>query len=186
MRPWFLFLHRQFWPLSALLFGPWSGALLVSWAIQLTAGSQAGESIHTHADALRVVLVSLGSLYCVLAFLRWTVGRPAPGPEPPAPRSEVAHGLSTGQIMGWGLLGVLLIPALVLLSTISYQSYFVSAFTQIFHLDSSMNMGLIWLVSIAMLIMTPIMVVWLVWMWRIWATHRTSQEAADTWDHEYE
>lgn len=181
------FLKRQFWPLSALLCGPWSGALLLAAVSHVTAGSQTGTYILTHYATLRLGLVSLFSLYFVLAFMMWMVGRNAPATQSTDTAPEpVAVGLSTGQILCWGFLGMLLIPATVVLSTFGSQASIMTAVSHLFFFDASTSTGFLWLLSISVLIMTPIMVVWLVWMWRTWAAHRATQAGAEPWNYEYE
>lgn len=100
--------------------------------------------------------------------------------------SQHVLGLSGKQILGWGLLGILTIPIFIWISMAGQQSYLVATFEHIFGRDPSANLGFVWLISIAMLIMIPTMVVWLVWMWRAWAKTDRAQIGADQWDYEYE
>ncbi|MGE3540408.1 MAG: hypothetical protein AB7N91_23565 [Candidatus Tectimicrobiota bacterium] len=185
MRTVYRGLKRYGWPLSALLLGPWSGGLLFSLALDVTAGSSVGVALVRHYDVLRTVLVSLCSLYCGLAFMMWVVGKRPRMAAEAAPRLE-SSGFSSAQVLGWGLLGVLLIPLIAFLSTLQHQSYLGAALTRAFRMDPAMNAGFLWLVSLSTLIMTPIMVVWLVWMWRSWVTHTPVEAEAQSWEYEHE
>jgi hypothetical protein len=190
MRKPFAVIQQWFWPLSALVFGPWHAPLLLSAVSRLTAGTVIGSAIVTHYNTLKSILVVTFSLYFVLAFMIWVVGkrRPAngPGDEPGVTESGQILGLSTKQIIGWGLVGMVIVPVLVSVSVLTHQAYYVATFKQIFSLDPSMNAGFIWLVSISTLIMIPTMVIWLVWMWRAWAKTDRSQPELGSWDYEYE
>ena len=174
---------RRFWPISAVVFGPWHAPLCV-WAIlRLTAGTALGTYLAAHEGALRPTVVVIFSLYFTLALMMWVAGKRAASREADA---QEALGLSGRQIVGWGLLGILTIPLFIWLSTVEQQGHVIETFRHIFGRDRAANMGLIWLVSIAMLIMMPTMVVWLVWMWRAWTKTDRASTGVDDWDYEYE
>ena len=177
------FVKRQFWPISALVFGPWHASLCV-WAIsRLTSGTALGTYLAAHESAVKPIVVVIFSLYFTLALMMWVAGKRAASRDAEA---QQALGLSGGQIVGWGLLGILTIPIFIWFSAIEQRAYLVETFHHIFGRDPSANLGLIWLISIAMLIMMPTMVVWLVWMWRAWAKTDRSRMGVDDWDYEYE
>ncbi len=119
---------------------------------------------HTHT--LKSILIVLFSLYFMLALMMWVAGKRQPASRS-QPELQPVPGLSALQIIGWGLIGIATLPIVMVLSSITQHAHMVTTFQHIFGLDPSMNMGLIWLVSIAMLIMIPTMVIWLVWMWLV-------------------
>ncbi len=190
MRTLAFILKRQFWPISAVMFGPWHASLWL-WAVsRLTAGTALGAYIAAHDSTIRPIVVLIFSLYFMFAFMMWIAGKrkPARGEaeHPHEAESEQALGLTGKQILGWGLIGILTIPVFVWISTAGHQSYVVKTFHHIFGRDPSANLGFVWLISIAMLIMIPTMLVWRVWMWRAWAKTDRSRMGADHWDYEYE
>lgn len=181
---------RQFWPISALVFAPWHASLAL-WAVsRLTADTALGVYIAAHDNTIRPIVIVLFSLYFTLAFMMWVAGKRAASSRVPESwhdaDSQHVLGLSGKQILGWGLLGILTIPIFIWISMAGQQSYLVATFEHIFGRDPSANLGFVWLISIAMLIMIPTMVVWLVWMWRAWAKTDRAQIGADQWDYEYE
>lgn len=190
MRTLVSILKRHYWPISAVVFGPWHASLCL-WAVsRLAAGTALGTYLAAHHDTVKPIMVVLFSLYFTLAFMMWVAGKRAPLRRAAEPLSDTdlqqVLGLSGKQILVWALMGVLTIPIFVGFSTAGQQAYVVETFHHIFGHDPSANLGFIWLISIAMLIMIPTMVVWLVWMWRAWARTDRSQMGADHWDYEYE
>ena len=176
-------IKRRFWPISAVVFGPWHAPLCV-WAMsRLTDGTALGRYLAAHDDTVRPIVVVIFSLYFTLALMMWIAGKRATLRDADA---EEALGLSSRQIVGWGLFGILMIPAFIWFSTVEQQAYIVETFHHIFDRDPSANLGLIWLISIATLIMIPTMVIWLVWMWRAWAKTDRTRMGVDDWDYEYE
>ncbi len=176
-------LKRQFWPISAIVFGPWHASLCL-WAIsRLAAGTALESYMAAHDSTPRPLVVVLFSLYFMFAFMMWVAGkRTLPRHAEPQP----ALGLSSMQILLWSLIGILAIPVVAWISTAGYWAHVAETFHQIFGRDPSANLGFVWLISIAMLIMTPTMVVWLVWMWRAWSQTDPSQMGTEPWDYEYE
>lgn len=182
------FVKRQFWPISALLFAPWHASLFL-WALSsLSSGTAVGDYIAAHDSALKSILIVGFSLYFMLALMMWVAGKRQPVSEQASSRSQndPVPGLSAMQIIGWGLVGIVTLPVVMMLSTITQRAHMMTTFQHIFGLDVDMNQGLIWLISIAMLIMIPTMVIWLVWMWRAWMRTDRSQMGVDSWDYEYE
>jgi hypothetical protein len=180
MRKLFSPVKHQFWPITALIFGPWSATAMLSAVARLTAGTAIGAYISAHHNAFKSVLIVVLSLYFVLAFMIWAVGnrRPAKGRRDETEQQQVA-GLSIRQIIGWGLVGMLTIPALAAMSAVGNQAYFVETFKYVFHLDPATNPEFIWLISISTVVMIPTMVIWIVWMWHAWSKTDYSQGKAE-------
>ncbi len=180
------FLRRTFWPLSAILFGPWHAFVLLAVVSRLTAGSVVAGYIATHYNTLRSVLVVLFSLYFVLALMMWAVGRRSTEPAERSTLPDAVLGLSTGQVILFGLCGMGLVPALMLLSTLPQQAHVMDALQQTLRrMDAAMNAGFVWLICISTIIMIPTMVIWLIWMWRAWSSLDPAQREV-TWEYEYE
>ena len=179
----------KFWAISALLFGPWHAPLLVALVSRLTAGTAFGTYMSTHYNSIKSICVVVFSFYFVLAFMMWVVGRRSSRgtrDHTDETGSQAVAGLSIKQIVGWGLIGMSLIPVLVVMSALSNGAYFVETFKHIFALDAAVNAGLIWLISISMVIMVPTMVIWLVWMWRGWSHTDAVRGEASGWGYEYD
>lgn len=187
MQSFLSLLKQKFWPISAILFGPWHAPLMLSAVAGLTAGTALGDLIATNYDSIKSVLVILFSIYFMIAFMMWVVHRPeqAKGERTKASYEEII-GLSTKQIIGWGLVGMVMIPALVGLSVFANREYFLDTIQYIVSQDAAVNSGFIWLISISTLVMVPIMVIWLVWMWLAWSKSDYSQVEAESWNYEYE
>jgi hypothetical protein len=173
MRRLFFTFKGRFWLISAWLLGPWHAPLLVSVVSRLTAGTTLGAYIAAHYNGIRSVLVVTFSLYFMLAFMMWAVGRCHSAHGASDERGETENqevaGLSIKQILWWGLIGMVTIPALAAMSVLTNRANFVETFNHIFDLDPAMNSGFIWLISLSTVIMIPTMVIWLVWMWRAWS-----------------
>jgi hypothetical protein len=104
------------------------------------------------------------------------------------PRGEQRPtGLSTKQIVVWGIIGMFMMPALISISLFTKQNYADGVLSQVFAINPELNSGLIWLVSLATVVMIPVMVIWLVWMWLAWSKRDYSQgDVVDNWNYEYE
>jgi hypothetical protein len=193
-------LKQNFWPISALIFCPCHLPLTMAAVASLTAGTALGAYISTHYSSIETVLAIAFSFYFVLAFMIWVVRGPnhaknaacvvratagAPVPIDARGKQEVS-GLSTWQIVVWGLIGMFLMPALVAISAFTKQSYFVETINYIFTLDPAVNSGFIWLISLSTVVMIPVMIIWLVWMWLAWSKHDFSKAEAESWSYEYE
>lgn len=179
----------KFWAISALLFGPWHAPMMLSAVSSLTTGTTLGIFISAHYNGMKSVLVVVFSLYFVLAFMMWVVGRrPADRTHNASGETEgqAVPGLSIKQIIGWGLMAMGIMPALVAISVLTHRAYFVATFDHVFDLDPAMNAGFIWLISISAVIMIPTMVIWLVWMWRAWSMTDDVRGDTDSWGYEHD
>ena len=182
-------LKQNFWPISALIFCPCHLPLTMAAAASLTAGTALGAYISTYYSSIETVLAVAFSFYFVLAFMIWVVRGPSPAKGVACTvytkGKQEASGLSTRQIVVWGLIGMFLMPALVAVSAFTKQSYFVETINYIFTLDPAVNSGFIWLISLSTVVMIPVMVIWLVWMWLAWSKTDFSK-AEERWSYEYE
>src|SRR5262245_54104327 len=121
-------LKQNFWPISALIFCPCHLPLTMAAVASLTAGTALGAYISTYYSSIETVLAVAFSFYFVLAFMIWVVRGPSPAKEATcaikAKDKQAVPGLSTRQIIVWGLIGMFLMPALVAISAFSRRSYF--------------------------------------------------------------
>ncbi|MCB0168449.1 MAG: hypothetical protein KDI79_29745 [Anaerolineae bacterium] len=180
------YIKRNFWPISAIAFGPWHAGLMLLMVSGLTAGTALGDYIEANYTSIKSILVVIFSLYFMVAFMMWVVHRPKPEKkELPGQRKEII-GLSLPQIIGWGIVGILTIPLLMAVSVFSYLDHFKDTLAYIISMDAAVNAGFIWLISIAALVMVPITVVWLAWMWLAWNRSEYSDLERDSWSYEYE
>jgi heme/copper-type cytochrome/quinol oxidase subunit 2 len=132
------------------------------------------------------------SFYFVLAFMIWVVRGPRKSREAAACALDLKHGqaldgLSTRQIVVWGIIGMFSMPALVSISLFTRQDRVAHKTLQLIAANMEYNSGFIWLISIATVVMIPVMVIWLVWLWLAWA--RSDQKQTDPephWEYEYE
>jgi hypothetical protein len=156
----------------------------------LTAGTFIGAFISTYYNAIESTLAVTFSFYFVLAFMIWVVR----GPQKPAgaacaiasePRKRL-DGLSTRQIVVWGVIGMLTMPALVSISFFVRQDFRDHLILQTVIANMEYNSGFVWLLSITTVVMIPVMVIWLVWLWLAWAKTDRSQLNLDDWEYEYE
>ena len=183
-------LKDNFWPVSALIFCPCHLPLTMAAVVSLTAGTALGTFISAHYSSIETVLAVAFSFYFVLAFMIWVVRGPRKA-EGAACRidargNEQLDGLSTKQIVVWGIIGMLIMPALVAISAFTKQAYFAETMNQVFMVNPGMNSGFIWLISLSTVVMIPVMVIWLVWMWLAWSKTDLSPADGDTWGYEYE
>jgi hypothetical protein len=102
------------------------------------------------------------------------------------PREQRPTGLSTKQIIVWGVIGMLTMPALIAISLFTRQNFAGGVIAQISALNLEFNSGLIWLISLSTVVMIPVMVIWLVWMWLAWSKTDFSKAEAEHWGYEYE
>ena len=180
---------QNFWPVSALVFCPCHLPLTMAGVASLTAGTTVGAYLSAHYSSIETVLAVLFSFYFVLAFMIWVVRGPQPVEKNTCdmrlPNQQVG-GLSTRQIITWGIIGMLVMPALVAVSAFTKQKYFVDTINQIFSINPAMNSGFIWLISLSTVVMIPVMVIWLVWLWLAWAKTDRSQGDRESWSYEVE
>jgi hypothetical protein len=156
----------------------------------LTAGTALGAYISINYSSIETVLAVAFSFYFVLAFMIWIVRGPAPKEGAACAIDKRGNrqvtGLSTKQIIGWGLVGILTMPVLIAASTFSKKNYFVDGLIEILTVNSEASSGFIWLISLSTVVMIPVMVIWLVWMWLAWSKRNVSQSDQEQWNYEYE
>lgn len=186
-------LKQYYWPISALIFCPCHLPLTMSAVASLTAGTAIGAYISTYYSSIETVLAVTFSFYFVLAFMIWIVRGPqheqGTACKLDSKSSKQLSGLSTKQIIVWGIIGMLLMPALVSISVFTEQSDFTKTLSEIFAINPEFNSGFIWLISLSTVVMIPVMVIWLVWMWLAWAKVNAAggdKAAAETWSYEYD
>lgn len=180
------FLKRHFWPISAMIFCPCHLPLSMAAVASLTAGTFMGSFVATYYSTIESVLAVAFSFYFVLAFMIWAVRGPQQGRGAVCRLDENGRpqlgGLSTRQIIAYGIIGMLIIPLLVTASLFVREDLigeFMAAARTV-----ELNSGLIWLLSISVVVMIPVMVIWLVWMWVAWTN--TDPDLKDDWKYEYE
>lgn len=180
------FLRRHFWPVSAMVFCPCHLPLTMAGVATLTAGTFVGTFVTTYYSTIESVLAITFSFYFVLAFMIWAVRGPQQARGGTCLLDEEGRpqlaGLTTRQIIAWGIIGMLIMPLMITASLFVRQDLFgeFMAAAQSIELDS----GIIWLLSISTVVMIPIMVIWLVWMWLAWTN--TDPDLVDDWQYEYE
>lgn len=183
-------IKQNFWPISALIFCPCHLPLTMAAVASLTAGTAIGAYISTYYSSIETILAVVFSFYFVLAFMIWVVRGPAPQEGAACSIDEKSNqqvgGLSTKQIIVYGVIGIFTMPALVAISAFTKQEYFVDTINQIFTLNPAANSGFIWLISLSTVVMIPVMVIWLVWLWLAWSKTDLSQGEAESWSYEFE
>ncbi len=182
---------QNFWPISALLFCPCHLPLSMAAVVSLTAGTTVGAYISTHYSSIEAILAIIFSFYFVLAFMIWVVRGPQSVEGQACAVNEKGKpcpdGLSTRQIIVWGIIAIFTMPALIAISTFTKQeTSFVDTINQIFANTDVVNSGFIWLVSLATVVMIPVMLIWLVWMWIAWSKADFVQSDPENWNYEYE
>ncbi|MBE7555338.1 MAG: hypothetical protein HS126_30170 [Anaerolineales bacterium] len=183
-------LKQNFWPISALIFCPCHLPLTMGAVASLTAGTVVGSFISLHYNSIETVLAVAFSFYFVLAFMIWVVRGPQPAKggacvvDPQGQQRPT--GLSTRQIIVWGVIGMFTMPALIAISLFTKQNFADGVIPQIFAVNPEFNSGLIWLISLSTVVMIPVMVIWLVWMWLAWSKTDFSKTETENWGYEYE
>jgi len=181
---------QYFWPVSALIFCPCHLPLTMTAVASLTAGTIIGTYITRNYSSIETVLAVAFSFYFVLAFMIWVVR----GPQQPEGAAcaidekgnQCVSGLSTKQIIVWGIIGMLTMPALIAISIFTRQNFIDETVTQVFAINPAFNSGFIWLISLSTVVMIPVMVIWLVWMWLAWTRVDVSKVDTENWSYEYE
>ncbi len=181
---------QNFWPISAIIFCPCHLPLTMAAVASLTAGTALGAYLSMYYNSIESVLAVAFSFYFVVAFMIWVVS----GPKQPngaacvvdATGKKQLSGLSTKNIIVWGVIGMFMMPALVSISFFTERN--LAENTVLYSVVSTMeySSGFIWLVSIATVVMIPVMVIWLVWMWLAWSKTDRSQAELENWTYEYE
>jgi len=190
MQKFWMALKQNFWPISALIFCPCHLPLSMAAIASLTAGTVVGGFISTHYSSIETVLAVAFSFYFVLAFMIWVVRGPQPvkgaacviGPH----GEQRPTGLSTKQIIVWGIIGMFTMPALIAISLFTKQNFADGVLSQVFAVNPDLNSGLIWLISLSTVVMIPVMVIWLAWMWLAWSKRDPAQSEPESWSYEYE
>jgi hypothetical protein len=183
-------LKQNFWPISAIIFCPCHLPLTLSAFASLTAGTFFGAFVSSHYNSIESVLAVAFSFYFVLAFMIWVVRGPKQSAGTAclidAEGRQKLSGLSTKNIVVWGVIGMLIVPALVSISVFAEKDFFDNPILQTIVANTDYNSGLIWLISITIVVMIPVMVIWLVWLWLAWVkTDRTNPDLEE-WHYEYE
>jgi len=183
-------LKENFWPVTALIFCPCHLPLTMAGFVSLTAGTALGAYVVANYSKIETVLAITFSFYFVLAFMIWVVRGPKAKEGAACAIDKKGNkrlsGLSTKQIVVWGVIGMFMMPALVAISAFTEQDYFVTTVQNIFNLNPAINSGFIWLISIATVVMIPVMVIWLVWMWLAWSKADLSKVDQENWSYEYD
>lgn len=186
---WFA-LKQNFWPISALIFCPCHLPLSMAAIASLTTGTVIGSFIAANYGTIETILAVAFSFYFVLAFMIWVVR----GPQPVKGAACVIDqkgkvrptGLATKQIIVWGVIGMLMMPAMVALSLFTKKNILDEGVVELLVANVEVNSGLIWLISLATVVMTPVMIIWLVWMWLAWSKTDPKRVDQENWSYEYE
>jgi hypothetical protein len=156
----------------------------------LTAGTALGAYITRNYSSIETVLAVAFSFYFVLAFMIWVVRGPQQVEGAACVVDEngkqCLNGLSTRQIVVWGLIGMFTMPALIAISIFTRQSFIDQTMAQIFAISPDFNSGFIWLISLSTVVMIPVMIIWLVWIWLAWSKTDISKVDTENWTYEYE
>ena len=183
-------LKDNYWPISAIIFCPCHLPLTMSAAATLTAGTVVGHYITTHYSAIETVLAVTFSFYFVLAFLMWVVRGPKQREGSVCLIDEQGNkrlsGLSTKQIVIWGVIGMLVTPTLTSISLFTDQDLIRQTAIRQAIITMEYNSGLIWLTSLALVVMIPVMVVWLVWLWLAWSKIDPTRYDLGDWHYEFD
>ncbi|MEM7344457.1 MAG: hypothetical protein AAF485_09445 [Chloroflexota bacterium] len=181
---------QNFWAISAIILCPCHLPLSMGAVATVTAGTTVGAYFMAHYNTIESVLAVVLSFYFVLAFMIWVVRGPQKPAEQVCPIDEHGNpylaGLSTKQILVWGLIGMLITPALATVSFFAREDPLNQQVMRTLLANTEYNSGLIWLISIAVVVMIPIMVIWLVWLWLAWSQTDLTQPGLDDWSYEYE
>ena len=181
-------LKDHWWPVSAMVFCPCHLPLTMGGVAMLTAGTGVGAFISANYTSIESVLAVTFSFYFVLAFMIWAVRGPqskADGQACPVDGSGRLSGLSTRQIVIYGVLGALVMPLLITASLFVREDVLGEVMLAAEQIDAASS-GLIWLISISTVVMIPVMVIWIVWMWVAWTKAPGEGSDPDTWSYEYE
>ena len=181
---------QHYWPISAIIFCPCHLPLTMSAVATVTAGTFVGGFISAYYNSIESVLAVTFSFYFVIAFMIWAVRGPQQREGTvcviDAEGRKQLSGLSTKNIFVWGIISMLIIPALVSVSVFVEQDFFNKSVLQMVVANMEYNSGLIWLVSITIVVMIPVMVIWLVWLWLAWSKSDRTQLELETWSYDYE
>ncbi len=183
-------LKKNWWPISAMIFCPCHLPLSMGIIVFLTAGTTVGTYLSQNYSAIESVLAVTFSFYFVIAFMIWAVRGPqmAEGQVCIVDENgrQQVEGLTTKQIVMWGILGMFTMPLLISASLLVRNDILGDVITTMRSIDVA-NSGMIWLISISTIVMIPVMIIWIAWMWITWTRvdHNTAETAED-WQYEYE
>lgn len=181
---------NNFWPISAIFLCPCHLPLTMNFVAALTAGTTVGSYFAAHYSTIETVLAVTFSFYFVVAFLIWMVRGPKQRKGSAcvvdAEGNKRLSGLSTKQIVIWGVIAMLITPTLTSISLftdqdLNHQTALRQAIATIEY-----NSGLIWLASLALVVMIPVMVVWLAWLWLAWSHMDLSRYDLGEWTYEFD
>ncbi len=182
-------LKDNFWPVSAILLCPCHLPLSMTGIAMLTAGTAFGAFLTTHYSTIESVLAVTFSFYFVMAFMIWVVRGPKQREGAACvidtDGSRKLSGLSTKNIIVWGIIGMFVVPALVSVSVFVQIDFFSAEVLQTIATNTDYNSGLIWLFSLTVVVMIPVMVIWLVWLWLAWLKTDRDDPTLD-WGYDYE
>ena len=190
MDKFFQSLKRNFWPISAMIFCPCHLPLTMNLVAMLTAGTALGSLFATYYGPIETVLAVTFSFYFVLAFMMWMVRGPKQREGAACVIDEAGSkrlsGLSTQQIIVWGVIGMLVTPTLTALSLFTDQDLVHQTALRQAIATIEVNSGLVWLASLALVVMIPVMVIWLVWLWLAWSKIDPSRYDLGEWTYEFD
>ena len=182
-------LKEHWWPVSAMVFCPCHLPLSMGGIAALAAGTGLGAFISANYTAIESVLAVLFSFYFVLAFMIWAVRGPRSKQQEarvcPVDERGRLSGLSTREIVVYGIVGALVMPLLITASLFVREDVLGEVMLAAQHFDAA-NSGLIWLISISTVVMIPVMIIWIVWMWVAWTKVPGEGSDPETWSYEYE
>ena len=179
-------LKQNFWPISAIIFCPCHLPLTMGILASFTAGTVFGTYLTTYYNSIESTLAVAFSFYFLLAFMIWVVRGPKKTEDVACAIDQKPNGLSTQQIVVWGIIGMFTMPALVSIGFFARQDSALLDGINTALANMEYSSGFIWLVSIATVVMIPIMVIWLVWLWLAWSKADLSTADAEQWGYEYE
>ncbi len=180
---------QHYWPISALIFCPCHLPLTMAAVASLTAGTVIGGYISTYYSTIETILAVTFSFYFVLAFMIWVVRGPQKSEGTVCALDQAGQrpsGLSTKQIIVWGVIAMFIMPALIAISVFTKENLADQTVSQILAVSPGLSSGLIWLISLSTVVMIPVMVIWLVWMWLAWSKTDFSKTEPESWNYEYE
>lgn len=183
-------LKDNFWPISAIFLCPCHLPLTMNFVAMITAGTAFGSYIALHYSTIETVLAITFSFYFVMAFLIWMVRGPKQRKGAACVIDDKGNkrlsGLSTRQIIIWGVIAMLVTPTLTSMSLFTGQDLTHQTALRQAIATIEYNSGLIWLASLALVVMIPIMIVWLAWLWLAWSQMDLTRYNFEDWTYEFD
>lgn len=183
-------LKRNYWPISAMIFCPCHLPLTMNAVASLTAGTYLGSRFMANYSSIETVLAVVFSLYFVMAFMIWMVRGPKQREGAVCVIDDHGNkrlsGLSTKQIVIWGVIGILVTPTLTSVSLFTDQDLIHQTALRQAIATMEYNSGLIWLTSLALVVMIPVMIIWLVWLWLAWTKIDPTRYDLGEWTYEFD